>query len=294
MRSDDGRASTFDRSSPVHAYWLAQCEGFSVDAGGREGVVEAVELVGDRAAFLVVRFGRAHSGRIPAGAVEAVVPAEELLVLRAAPARPSGGPVAPPLPARLAAIGLAAGRRSDRAVGQLARSTGRGAARAWGATRGTASALQAKAVEAAPPAWRRLRQTSLDVAHGARRLAVGTGLEARRFAFAAQREATRLSAWLAPRLAVAARRVARNTTALAAAAARAYRGYGRPAGAALARRAAALEERARSRLAAARSGPAKPARPVEPADEDAPLHRDLSGTEEPAGSRPTRKRNRAA
>jgi hypothetical protein len=69
----------------VTAYWLTRCEGFRVSSGRRRGVVESVALDLDtwQAAYLVVRYGGFGRRRIvPPGAVDAVVPAEERLVLR--------------------------------------------------------------------------------------------------------------------------------------------------------------------------------------------------------------------
>jgi hypothetical protein len=75
----------FERDSPVTAYWLTRCEGFRVGWGRRHGVVERVVLDLDtwQAAYLVVRYRGLGRPRVVApGAVDAVVPAEERLVLR--------------------------------------------------------------------------------------------------------------------------------------------------------------------------------------------------------------------
>lgn len=86
MRSDVVPARSFDQDSPVCAYWLARSEKFEVRSGRRRGVVEGVKLgESGRAEALVVRFG-AFRRTVPATAVDSVVPATELLVIR--PARP--------------------------------------------------------------------------------------------------------------------------------------------------------------------------------------------------------------
>ena len=66
-------------------YWLRHCEGFRVTmVDGETGFVDAVDLTpqGDAKA-LVVRFGRefTHSVRVPAGAVEALDPVDETIVV---------------------------------------------------------------------------------------------------------------------------------------------------------------------------------------------------------------------
>ena len=80
--TESAPVASFDRSSPVLAYWLANCEGFRVRRDGRTGVVKAVELgPGGRVEELVVGFGLGRRMTIPPEAVEAVVPAREVLVL---------------------------------------------------------------------------------------------------------------------------------------------------------------------------------------------------------------------
>jgi hypothetical protein len=72
----------FDRSSPVLQYWLANCEGFRI-AGAAGGRVEELvaEIDARRPDELVVR-GRLGLKRVvPTRAVEAIVPAEKLLIL---------------------------------------------------------------------------------------------------------------------------------------------------------------------------------------------------------------------
>ena len=65
-------------------YWLRNCEGFRVTTeDGETGFVDAVDLTpeGDAEA-LVVRFGKefTHSVRVPARAVEALDPVDEMII----------------------------------------------------------------------------------------------------------------------------------------------------------------------------------------------------------------------
>ena len=121
--------ASFDRSSPVLAYWLANCEGFRVRGDGKTGVVKAVELgPGGRVEELVVGFGLGRKVAIPPEAVEAVVPAREVLVLEqqqpeAAPPRPARLVPAARRSADVARTGLGAG-------GHAAKRTGASAGRA--------------------------------------------------------------------------------------------------------------------------------------------------------------------
>jgi hypothetical protein len=76
---------TFDKDSGVTAYWLTRCEGFRVRSGRRRGTVESVVLDPRtwHAAYLVVRYrGFGRRRVVLAGAVDAVVPAEQVLVVR--------------------------------------------------------------------------------------------------------------------------------------------------------------------------------------------------------------------
>jgi hypothetical protein len=128
-----GRIRSFDRSSPVHAYWLARCEGFEVRSGKESGVVEDVALDStNHALYLVVRFGVARRREVPPSAVESVVPAEELLVVEAPEERPAR--VAPA--ARRAAIrgrsGVEAGAKASLAAAtRVGLATGRAGGVAW-------------------------------------------------------------------------------------------------------------------------------------------------------------------
>jgi hypothetical protein len=94
-------ARTFERTSPVARYWLAQCEGFRVN-GAVKGTVEQVVASPDlqSARQLVVRT-RGRRRHVSVDTIEAVVPAERLIVVeppRAAPrtARPRRQPRAVP------------------------------------------------------------------------------------------------------------------------------------------------------------------------------------------------------
>ena len=81
---------SFERSSPVARYWLAQCEGFRVD-GGVKGTVEQVEGTSDaqRPEVLVVRRALRRQ-RVPVADVAAVVPAARLITIEGA--RPETAP----------------------------------------------------------------------------------------------------------------------------------------------------------------------------------------------------------
>src|SRR5262245_53976662 len=76
-------APSFAGQSPVSAYWLRQCEGFSVRSGWRRGRVVDVVFGPDHryATFVVVRLGLFRSSVVPVEAVEAVIPATQLVVL---------------------------------------------------------------------------------------------------------------------------------------------------------------------------------------------------------------------
>src|SRR4029079_19242341 len=91
VRSHPIPVRTFDRNSPVTAYWLTRCEGFRVRSPRRRGVVEDVALdpATWHASFLVVRYrGLGRRRVVPAERVDSVGPAPELLVLRS-PGRPA-------------------------------------------------------------------------------------------------------------------------------------------------------------------------------------------------------------
>jgi hypothetical protein len=74
----------FAGETPVCAYWLTRCEGFSVRDGKRElGVVESIacDWPLGRAETLRLRSGRART-LVPAENVVAVVPAQQLLLAK--------------------------------------------------------------------------------------------------------------------------------------------------------------------------------------------------------------------
>jgi hypothetical protein len=75
----------FDRSSPVTRYWLAHCEGFRI-AGSSGGRVEELvaELDDRRPVELLVRSRSGRRRVVSADAVDAVVPAERLLIVNGA------------------------------------------------------------------------------------------------------------------------------------------------------------------------------------------------------------------
>ena len=158
--TESAPVASFDRSSPVLAYWLANCEGFRVRSDGKTGVVKAVELgPGGRVEELVVGFGLGRRVAIPPEAVEAVVPAREVLVLEQRQPEP-------PRPARIAP---AARRSADAARTGLG--AGGHAAKRTGASAGRAAAV-----------------ASLAAARAGSRTAVAT-----------KRESSRFLVWLAPR-----------------------------------------------------------------------------------------------
>ena len=99
----------FEATSPVARYWLTQCHGFRV-GGVRKGTVEEIVSTSDPYApeLLIVR-NVYRRREIPVSTVEAVVPAERLIVV---------------------GDGVAAGdrRRRRRPVRTLARSASRAAA----------------------------------------------------------------------------------------------------------------------------------------------------------------------
>jgi hypothetical protein len=157
-------ARTFDKESPVTAYWLTRCEGFRVSSGRRRGEVESVvlDLETWRAAYLVVRYrGLGRRRIVPPGAVDAVVPAEQRLVLRSR-GRLDGGETAIARVGRWAVLALSH----------------------------TASALAEVARRAVPV----LSRGGSALARGTRGAAVSAGLAAVVLAHAAQVLATRAAA----------------------------------------------------------------------------------------------------
>jgi hypothetical protein len=171
---------SFDRSSPVLAYWLPRCEGFRVRAGGRRGVVREVQLspTGE-AARLVVAFGLGRKTVVAARDVHAVVPAEEVLVVGSPPPRPQRAAkqqaaAGPRRPSRVATGARTTARATARAAGRLGRSVGVAAAVSARSAR-RASAVGARAGwEETVRAWR---------AGGRRRAAANGWLETRALAY---------------------------------------------------------------------------------------------------------------
>jgi hypothetical protein len=148
VRLDVVPARSFDGTSRVSAYWLANCEGFRVRRGRRRGVVRdvALDAATGRTEYLVVRFGLRRIV-VHIDDVETVVPARELLVLRRRARRaPSLAPAA--RRARTAAtrgaraggrLGRRAGSATARTIVGLAATTAHGTRRlaAWLAPRAT-------------------------------------------------------------------------------------------------------------------------------------------------------------
>jgi hypothetical protein len=213
--TDARRARSFDRSSPVHAYWLAHCEGFAVRTGRREGVVEEVELdlAQERAAALVVRYGPLRRVRLAPESVDVVVPDEELLVVPAAEAPPSRvAPLASQARERASASARAGAHATGRAGSALGRTIAAVAAAIWLATgragAWTKATLWPALRRGSSAAWRQAVLASIAVARGTRRGAM-----------VAWRELQRFAAWLSPRAGALARRTAAGVRSGAAAAA---------------------------------------------------------------------------
>jgi hypothetical protein len=81
------RPRTFDKTSPVTAYWLPRCDGFEVVGGRRSAVVEHAVFDDDplHPVALRVRIGNKRRRLIPIDAVEAVCPLRRLLYVRRRP-----------------------------------------------------------------------------------------------------------------------------------------------------------------------------------------------------------------
>lgn len=132
MRLDVVPARSFDGSSRVSTYWLANCEGFRVRSRRRRGhVVDVVvDAATGRPESLVVRFGLFRR-RVAVGDVGAVVPAEALLIL--AP-RGRRSPRVAPAARRARAVGGRAARAGGRVSLRGARAGARSSRRAASAT----------------------------------------------------------------------------------------------------------------------------------------------------------------
>jgi hypothetical protein len=81
------RPRTFDKTSPVTAYWLPRCDGFQVVGGRRSTVVEGAVFDDDPRHPVALRVRHGHNGRklIPIDAVEAVCPLGRVLYIRRRP-----------------------------------------------------------------------------------------------------------------------------------------------------------------------------------------------------------------
>jgi hypothetical protein len=204
VRLDVVPARSFDGSSRVSTYWLANCEGFRVRSGRRRGVVVAVPLEAPTSGpvYLVVRYGLTRKV-VEVGEVESVVPAEELLVVRPRERRSSGA-----VRARAAGLGPRARR---------AREVGGGAARAGGRL----------SVRAAKVGGRYSRLAAAATGRTSVRLGAATGRASVRFAAATARDTRRLAVWLEPRAARAARALGRAAAGAAILAALALAAAGR-------------------------------------------------------------------
>jgi hypothetical protein len=78
---------TFDKDSPVTAYWLTRCEGFRVSGVRGEAVVEGVVYDEDPLEPVALRVRRGQHNRartrlLPVDAVEAVCPVQRILYVR--------------------------------------------------------------------------------------------------------------------------------------------------------------------------------------------------------------------
>jgi hypothetical protein len=100
------RPRTFDKTSPVTAYWLPRSDGFEVVGGRRPAVVEHAVFDDDPLHPVALRVRRGHRGRmlIPIDAVEAVCPLARVLYVRRPPS------VAARAGVGLVALGAGAGR----------------------------------------------------------------------------------------------------------------------------------------------------------------------------------------
>jgi hypothetical protein len=282
--ANEDRTRAFDRSSPVHAYWLARCDGFIVESPGREGIVEEIGLIGERAAFLVVRYGRRRVEQVPVEAVAYVVPADEVLVLHGAAAHePSPSrlvPIAHGARDRAGSLARSGASASGTAVTKVGRTTGAAAAVAWSAAGRSASSVRGATERGAPVVRRNLAAAAVATRGWLRRAGVAIGNDARRL----RRDLGRSWAWLAPRVVSSTRRSAAwiraTSLAIAAAVEGAVRTHGPPAKRAVGRTVLGAVAGARTRV----DGHRRNARGEEPT-----LVREQPPTEllEPDGDEPT-------
>jgi hypothetical protein len=189
------RPRTFDKDSPVTAYWLRRCDGFQI--AGRRGLTTVERAVYDDdplhpSALEVNRIRRRGTKLVPVAAVEAVCPMRRVLYLRRRPSAPT----------RAAVGGVSAlapyGRRAARTTVSSA-----SAMWAYGAPRVGASARAGG--RAAREQWPTVRQGGIAFGRTTALVAaaLATFVAAASVAFARfVRSAYR---WLAPRAALFAR-----------------------------------------------------------------------------------------
>ena len=185
------RPRTFDKDSPVTAYWLRRCDGFQV--AGRRGLTTVERPVYDDdplhpTALEVNRIRRRGTKFVPVEAVEAVCPMRRVLYLRRRPSAPT----------RAAVGGVSAlapyGRRA-------ARSTASSATAVWayGAPRARASARAGAG--AAREQWPAIRQGSIAFGKATALCAAAVAAFAAAASVAVARFARSGYRWLAPRAA---------------------------------------------------------------------------------------------
>jgi hypothetical protein len=206
------RPRTFDKDSPVTAYWLRRCDGFEV--AGRRGLTTVERAVYDDdplhpAALEVNRIRRRGTKLVPVEAVEAVCPMRRVLYLRR---RPSA-------PARAAVGGATAlapyGRRAARTTASSAT-----AMWAYGAPRARASARAGAG--AAREQWPAVRQGGIAFGKATALSAAAVAAFAATASVAFTRFARSAGRWLAPRAA----RLAKTSFAFARRAAGSLRDQG--------------------------------------------------------------------
>jgi hypothetical protein len=137
------RPRTFDKTSPVTAYWLPRCDGFDVVGGRRPAVVERAVYDDDplHPVGLRVRVGNKRRRLLPIDEVEAVCPLARTLYVR----RP---------PSVTVRAGSAVGTRAGRVV----RTTGVASVSAWRAATPRARSAARAAHSAARRRWPAVRR----------------------------------------------------------------------------------------------------------------------------------------
>src|SRR5438477_2961669 len=154
------RPRTFDRTSPVTAYWLTRCDGFRVAGTRGLATVEGTVFDDDPLHPVALRVRRGAKGTrlISIDAVEAVCPIERVLYLRRRPSAASRAAVG------ISALGPHGRRAARRTGGGVARAWRFGAPRARAASRATAAAARRK--------WPAVVQGAVFVVQGAYVLAL--------------------------------------------------------------------------------------------------------------------------